>query len=330
MTRVLITGAAGFIGANLVARCLADDCDVYALVRPGSDCWRLSGIGQRVHLLSADVRDRAVTAEAVTSVRPDWIFHAAGHGAYSWHNDRHRMLETNITGTANLLDACAAVGFGAFINAGTSSEYGRTPRAATESDTPEPTSPYAVSKLCATQYCRFVTRDQQLPITTLRLYSAFGPFEDPGRLMPTLIVRGLAGRLPPLAEPAAAHDFVYVDDVCDAFVSAARHAAAGAGAVYNVGTGVQTTLATLVALVQSLLAVVETPQWRSMPARAWDSEVWVADPTRMAADCGWRARHSLAAGLTQFVEGLTARDPLRDYYARRCSPTPPAPAAGPR
>src|SRR4029453_12977117 len=83
----------------------------------------------------------------------------------------------------------------------------------------------------------------------LRLYSAYGPWEHPDRLMPTLLARGLDGDLPPLVSPSVARDFVYVEDVCSAFVLAAG---APRGRVYNVGSGRQTTVAEIVELARRL------------------------------------------------------------------------------
>ncbi len=317
MKRVLVTGAGGFVGANLTARCLSDGCEVYALVRPGTDQWRLAPLEKDVRVLEADLRDASHVERAVSTARPDWVFHTAAYGAYSWHTDARRIVETNVVGAINLLEACAAVGFEAFVNSGTSSEYGHKDQPAGETDVAEPLSRYAVSKLCATEWCRFFARSLRLPITTLRLYSVFGPYEDPGRLMPTLIVRGLSGQLPPLVHPAAAHDFVYIDDVCEAFVLAATEPSSVAGSVYNVGTGVQTTLADLVGVARSLLPIDAAPEWQSMPAREWDTTVWVANPDRVAAERGWRAGVSLADGFRRFIEWFRGDPAMLEYYRRR-------------
>jgi dolichol-phosphate mannosyltransferase len=321
MKRVLVTGAAGFVGASVAGRCLSDGCDVYALVRPGTDRWRLAALGGDVRVLEADLRSAADVAGAVAAARPDWVFHTAAYGAYSWQTDARGIVETNVVGTANLLEACAAAGFEALVNSGTSSEYGRRDHPAVETDPAEPISRYAVSKLCATECCRFFARSMRLPITTLRLYSVFGPLEDPRRLMPALIVRGLSGELPPLAHPSAAHDYVYIDDVCEAFVRAAAGPPDVTGAIYNVGTGVQTTLADLVELVRSLLPIQATPEWQSMPSRAWDTTVWVANPDRAAAGLGWRAAHSLSDGFRRFVEWFRANPAMLENYQRRRAST---------
>jgi nucleoside-diphosphate-sugar epimerase len=317
MKRVLITGAAGFVGANLAIRGLAEGNDVCAVLRPGSDRWRLESIERHLRVIETDLRDGASVSRTVAEARPDWVFHTAAYGAYSWQTDAAQIVATNVDGTTNLLQACARAGVEAFVHAGSSSEYGRCDHPAVETDPAAPESDYAVSKLRATECCRSFADSQQLSTITLRLYSVFGPLEDPRRLVPALIVHGLSGRLPPLADPASAHDFVHIEDVCEAFVRAATAAPTGASTVYNVGTGRQTTLADLVELVRALLPIDAAPDWHSMPSRAWDTNVWVANPERAARECGWRAAIGLADGLRRFVDWFRDNPAMLDYYRRR-------------
>jgi len=101
--------------------------------------------------------------------------------------DVQRMLQTNIFGTANLVQACLKTGFDTFVNTGSSSEYGFKDHAPSENELPEPNSHYAVAKVSATMFCQFTARNQKVHIPTLRLYSVYGPFEEPTRLLPRVI-----------------------------------------------------------------------------------------------------------------------------------------------
>ena len=120
--RVLVTGGTGFVGANLVRRLLADGHAVHCLVRPEHAGWRLADVKRDVELHRASLDDRRAVERAVRKAKPDWIFHLAAHGAYSWETDVDRIFATNVTGTVNLLRAGLATGFEAFVNAGSSSE----------------------------------------------------------------------------------------------------------------------------------------------------------------------------------------------------------------
>src|SRR6202022_3882820 len=120
-----------------------------------------------------------------------------------------------------LLQAAVTAGVQAFVNAGTSSEYGYKDHAPAEDEKLEPNSDYAVTKAAAPILCPHTAQRTGVAITPLRLYSVYGPYEEPTRLVPTLIVQGLEGKLPPLVNPDVARDYIHVDDACDAFVLAA-------------------------------------------------------------------------------------------------------------
>lgn len=290
MSGVLVTGAGGFVGANLVRRLLIDGRRVVALVRPGSDPWRLEGLDADV--VEADVRERVPGGFGL-------VFHLAAHGAYSWQDDDRTIFETNLFGTVNALRAGKRV-----VVAGSSSEYGLKGHAPGEDEPLEPNSAYAAAKAAAT------AQALERGAVVLRLYSAYGAWEEPNRLVPTLLARALQGELPPLVSPRIARDFVHVDDVCEAFV---RAATAEPGRVYNVGSGRQTTVAEIVEAARRLLALEAEPQWGSMPDRAWDTETWVANPARIRNELGWEPRIGLEDGLRRTLDWLRSEAPKERY-----------------
>ncbi|HET6447805.1 MAG TPA: SDR family NAD(P)-dependent oxidoreductase [Conexibacter sp.] len=308
-TRSLVTGAAGFIGAALARRLVERGDRVTAVSGPGSDPWRLEGLREHAAVLEVDLRDAEAVARTMQAARPEEVFHLAAHGAYSWQRSLARMIETNVAGTAHVAEAALEAGARAIVNAGSSSEYGLKDHAPPEHELPEPNSAYAVTKASASLLGGWLARERGAAFTTLRLYSAYGPWEEPRRLMPALVAAGLERRLPPLADPTIARDFVYVEDVCDAFMLAAQHAQPGAGAVYNIGSGAQTTLRELAEVARRTFAIEEEPAWAAFPARDWDTDVWVADARRAADELDWSARTRLEAGLTAFAAWMAAQEP---------------------
>jgi dolichol-phosphate mannosyltransferase len=322
MARVLVTGGTGFVGANLARRLLADGHEVHLLVRPGHAKWRIDEIRNDVQLHQKQLADPAAVATVVRLARPEWIFHLAAHGAYPSQSDVQEMVRTNVTGTVNLVQAALSTGVGAFVHTGSSSEYGFKDHAPSETDWLEPNSAYAVTKAAATHYCRHIALAEKAPIRTLRLYSIYGPWEEPSRLMPALVLSGLEGTLPPLVGPDVARDYVHIDDAVDACLLAASRPDQEPGAVYNVGSGVQTTLAEAVEVTRRVLGIETTPQWGSMPPRTWDTAVWVADPRRIQAALGWQPAGDFAAGFTKFVEWFRERPAIQALYRRRRSSPP--------
>jgi len=317
---VLLTGGTGFIGANLARRLLRDGHSVHLLVRPGHAPWRLRGVRRHLALHTADLADGERVAAAVRRIRPEWVLHLAAYGAYPEQNEIARIFRDNVAGTANLVDACLRTGCEALVNTGSSSEYGFADHAPREDEPPAPNSYYAVSKVAATMLCLRAARAHRAPIVTLRPYSVYGPFEQPTRLIPTVIMRGLEGALPPLVDPRTARDFVFVDDVVDAYLRAAGQAGRRAGAVYNVGTGVQTRIAELVELARDVLRIADRPRWGSMPGRGWDTRTWVADPGLIREQLGWRPLTSLREGFGATVDWLRSNPPLLRLYREAIDP----------
>jgi dolichol-phosphate mannosyltransferase len=301
--RVLVTGAAGFVGANLVRRLVAAGHDVRAAARPAADLWRLRGVD--VAMVEVDLRDRQATAGLLRSARPAWVFHLAAHGGYSWQTAAAEIVATNAVGTVNLVDAALEHDVEAVIHAGSSSEYGFKDHAPGESEAVAPTSAYAVGKVAATLYGQAIARQANRHVCTLRLYSVYGPWEEPRRLVPTLVAHCLRGSLPPLVAPDTARDFVHVDDVCEAFVRAATRTDLPRGTVLNIGSGRQTTLADIVAVARETFSVATEPVWGVMPARTWDTSAWVADPSLAERELGWRATIELDEGLSGVGRWLT-------------------------
>jgi len=316
MKRVIVTGGTGFVGANLTRRLLAEGHEVHLIVRKGRAMWRLSGVEDRVTLHETGLDDPAGLSAAVSGIRPDWIFHLAAYGAYSWQDDAPRIMATNAAGTVNLVEACLKGGFESFVNTGSSSEYGFKDKAPSETEWLDPNSCYAVSKAAATHYCRYISRSRDVNLTTLRLYSVYGPYEAPGRLIPALVLRGLAGELPPLVDPEVARDYVFVDDVCDAYLLAAGGPAPGRGSVYNVGTGRQVRLREAVDTARKTLGVTAEPVWGAMPNRSWDTSVWVADSGLIRRELGWRPRFDFESGFRRTAEWFSARPELAEFYRK--------------
>lgn len=299
MKTVLLTGGTGFVGANLARRLLTQGHRVHLLVRPTYRPWRLVEVLSDLSLHEADLGDREQVTGLFRQVRPEWVFHLAAYGAYSAQTGADAMVRTNLVGTWHLLEAGLALGFEAFVQAGSSSEYGWKQAPACEDDRLEPNSDYAVTKAAATLLGESLARRHGARVTTLRLYSVYGPWEEPTRFLPTLIAHGLEKRLPPLVDPAVARDFVHVDDVCEAFLRAA--VAGSLPAIVNVGTGTQTTIGQVVDLARRTFGIASEPTWGTYPRRAWDTTSWVADTVRMRRDLGLSPR-PLTEGFAETVD----------------------------
>ena len=322
---ILVTGAAGFIGANLFRRIAAVRNDVFAAVRRGKN-WRLAEFGNE-SLVAIDLNDAAATKNMVASLEPQTVFDCAAYGAYSFESEGGLIYQTNFNAIANLVGLLEGRQFAAFVHAGSSSEYGAISAGPSEDGPCEPNSHYAVSKVAVANYLRYVGKFRSFPCANLRLYAVYGPYEDTSRLIPTLLRHAVAGKLPPFVDPRTSRDFIHVDDVCAAFVQTATAMnPALYGESFNIGTGTKTTIADLAALTSEVFGIREAPRFNTMEGRAWDLQDWYADPSKAIARLGWHPTIALADGLrstAQWIRELTDNDlaaaTKKDPNARRRS-----------
>ncbi len=296
--RFLITGASGFVGSCLLRRLVEMGQEVHVLLRRQARLWRLDDLKGRFFVHECDLLDQARVKQVIGTVKPTVIYHLAAYGAYSYQNEADHILESNINGTWNLLRACKEIEFDLFVNTGSSSEYGFKKAPMKEADILEPASYYAVAKAAQTLLCSFYAKSEKRSVVTFRLFSVYGPYEEPTRLIPTLM-KALDQGLPMnLVSPHIARDMIYVDDVVDAYLMVDRLKAL-AGDYVNIATGIQSSMADVVRIASEVSGKTTEFRWSGMPARSWDTDVWVADTSKGETMLGWKAGISLQEGLAK-------------------------------
>lgn len=301
----IITGCSGFVGANLAADLLAQGARVVGIEGPSGIDWRTRSLpGLEVVTLDLCREDDVLTV--IRDLQPAAIFNCAAYGAYSVQNEPRRIYDVNLLAVRHLLEAARQVkNFRAFVQAGSSSEYGFNCTAPREDAATLPDSDYAVSKIAAGALIRLYAQKHGVPGWVLRLYSLYGPYEDFSRLIPNLLLHAREGRLPPLVNPQISRDFVFVKDATRAFQAIVDRAdTLRPGEIFNIGTGTRTTLADLTALIRDLFNLAVEPQWGTMPDRSWDHAAWYANPDKARTDLGWTASTSLRNGLAATIRWI--------------------------
>jgi dolichol-phosphate mannosyltransferase len=293
---ILVTGASGFIGANLFKILIAHRKDVFAGVHREKG-WRLAEINDE-HIVAVDLNDSAATKNLVDTLAPKTVFDCVSYGAYSFEEDPALIYKTNFQSLVDFVNLLSTHSVAAYVHAGSSSEYGSNCAAPIETDHCIPNSHYAVSKVAAATYLHHMGKDREFPAINLRLYSAYGPLEDSSRLVPNLLRHALVGKLPPFVDPNTSRDFVYVDDICAAFIMAATKMQPEIyGESFNIGSGIKTTIADLAEITRSAFDILEEPQYGKMEGRAWDLAEWYSNPEKAKILLGWQPIYNLKAGL---------------------------------
>lgn len=293
---VLVTGATGFVGSCLARRLVDLNYDVHIFTRINSNKWRIKDLLGQVTEHEVDLRDAGNVKKVVHKIAPAIVCHLATYGGFSFQKTPSIIIESNLIGTINLLRACEKTGFNCFINTGSSSEYGIKPVPMSECDILEPVGDYGVSKAAATLFCRSEAIEKNLPIVTLRLFSPYGPWDDPKRLIPYVIKSLLRGEPPALSVPESCRDFVYIDDVLDSYLKVIKTPLTGGG-IFNIGSGNQHSIGEVVALITEMLGSGLEPRWGMVNSHRAEPSSWVADIEKTRIKLGWLPKTSLWEGL---------------------------------
>ncbi len=315
---ILVLGASGFIGANLLRTLLQTRNDVFG-TSTKLPSWRLEGI-DRAHLFDGDLLSAENLNETLSSVKPKTIFNCIAYGTYSFQNDVELIYKTNISFTERLLAACFQRGVDCFINAGSSSEYGDDADAPTEDKSLNANSHYAVTKATISNLIYFYGKKKGMRAANLRLYSVYGSFEDSSRLIPKVVLRGLEKKFSDFTNPEISRDFIYIDDACEAFIDAACNLPQNFyGESFNIGSGVKTTIGEVAALSKEIYQIEGEPQF-NYPAHQWDVANWYANPSKSLSVLGWKAKISLRDGLNKMT--AWTKENLETYASERSTKRP--------
>jgi len=314
--RVLITGATGFIGANLAHFFVNEKADVHILLRESSNTWRINSILSRLNKHYCDLTDREDTKRVISEVRPNIVFHLAMYGGYPFQNDSFKMINTNYIGTINLLDACIEEEFDCFINTGSSSEYGIKDKPMKESDLLEPIDVYGVTKAAATLYCQVLAKKYNLPIFVLRLFSPYGYYEEPARLIPYLIISMLKNEKIKLASPYAVRDFIFIEDVVDVFLlTIDKKDQILPGTILNVGSGSDTKVIEVFKMLKEIVGYKMDFTVEGFPRDSEQLHIWRANIEKIQKTLGWYPKYKLEDGLIKTVKWF--RENIHLYEGER-------------
>jgi len=298
---ILILGGSGFVGANLLRTILKHRTDVFGTTTQ-LPFWRIEGVAEK-HIITTDLLVDTNLEALLKDVQPRTIFNCAAYGAYSFETDSQLVYRTNFNFTASLLEHLKTLNISAYVHAGSSSEYGYASAGPAENDLPEPNSHYAVSKVASANLIYLMGKKHGLPCANLRLYSIYGPLEDSSRLIPNIIRYGVDGKYPDLVNPEVSHDFVYIDDIIEAFVyTAINLKEEDYGQSFNIGSGIKSTIRDVAGAAKEVFGISAEPEFSSMPERHWDVHEWYANNNKAAERLGWKPRTSFNKGLE-----LTAR-----------------------
>lgn len=309
---VLVTGADGFIGSHLVEQLVETEANVTALCLYNSfdSCGWIdalpTSIRAQIDVVRGDIRDAAMMRRLVAN--KDTVFHLAALIAIPHsYAAAGSYVDTNVTGTLNLLEAAREHGIRRLVHTSTSEVYGTAITVPiSESHPLQGQSPYSATKIGADMLAEAFSRSHDLPVVILRPFNTFGPRQSERAVIPTILRQVLDPDLPAisLGDLTPIRDFTYVADTAAAFLAAGASDGVAFGTPYNAGTGSAVTVGELVDLIRGI-AKRDKPVLqeiaRMRPSRSEVRELR-ADCRRFNQATGWKAEINLHEGLARTVD----------------------------
>jgi len=310
-TRVLVTGAGRFIGAHLVNRLVEEGAHVRAYVRynsrndRGALEWLPSDVMDSVDVVAGDLRDVESVSRAVDGV--DVVFHLGAQIAipYSYVNPRD-FFETNVLGSLNVAQASLAAGVSRVLHTSSSEVYGTAQVVPITEDHPlDVQSPYAASKLGADKLMEAYHRTYELPVTIVRPFNTYGPFQSARAVVPTILLQAIEGERVRLGSIEPRRDMTYVSDTVAGFVRVVQEPHT-IGLTLQLGTGQEVSVGEIVDAVAEIVGHPLEIEQQSVRVRPPGSEVMrlISNPDRMRSLTGWSHEVDLRAGLTRTLAWL--------------------------
>ncbi|MFH1985684.1 MAG: SDR family oxidoreductase [Pseudomonadota bacterium] len=303
-TKILITGGAGFIGSHLAEALLAKGCGVTVLDNLSTGNLRnLAAVNDRIRFIEGDIRNAADIEKAISGCAA--VVHLAAMVLVPQTiDDPVGAALINEIGSLNVLEAARKNGCRRVVLASSAAVYGNNPDLPKhERMASDPLSPYAVQKLAMEHYAGLYHILYGLETVSLRFFNVFGPRQDPSSpysgVISIFLEKASRSKAPAIfGDGLQTRDFIYVTDVAAACVAAIK--GGGAGQVFNIGTGHQTTIRRLWGEISAIAGAPRQPQ--IAPERPGDVRHSVADITRASQILGFRPTVSLEDGLRTTCE----------------------------
>lgn len=295
-TRVLITGASGFIGSHLDKKLTQD--------------------GYLVTRFRGDLRKKTDIQKNLQKSNPAYIYHLGAVVDLSRsYLVAKKCIEINLKGTLNLLESLHKSKIQKFIYTSTEEVYGKNKLPYSEDHLPHPPSPYAITKIASEQFIWQYANELGFDAYIFRIGTVYGPGQIAGtRLIPTIIDKALKNEDIPLNSGLKKRDYIYIDDVVTALTKVLSLKKSGVYEIINLGGGKHYSLREMMRIILRLTDSKSKPLYGAFPDRALEAEEWMLDIKKANKILNWRPKVSLEEGLKKTIKTRSAEKIKRTRY----------------
>lgn len=302
--RILVTGGSGFVGAALVRQLIAQGREVAVLLRGNDMPWRLRDMWSHIQVIHGDLTRLSEAASAIQIFRPQAVAHLAWEGVKGADRN-HSMQLSNVQASFELYRLVRDAGAEGFVGLGSQAEYGPCEGRITESTPTRPTTLYGATKLGTALALDRLAVAEGFPFAWLRLFSTYGPADEPTWLIPYVTRQLLASKRPVLTLAEQLWDYLHVRDVAAAVVAVLDQQPRG---LFNLGSGQAVPLRTIIERVRDEVDAALPLGFGEVPYRPDQVMHLEADITALSAACGWRPTIDLASGIRETVDWFRNKD----------------------
>lgn len=299
MLRILLTGATGFLGSHVARYLLACNCHVAALVRSPANSWRIADILPDFHVISGNLADLSNVADEINAFAPEVTIHLAWYGVGNRYRNNPQQV-TNLHASLNLLEVVRAAGCHSWVGLGSQAEYGICNQAVSEELPTNPVTMYGVTKLCSCLLTQQLCDLHGMRFVWLRLFSAYGPADSPGWMIPYVILTLLHGKRPALSAGEQRWDYLFVEDAAEVIYRVAVKP--DVQGVFNLGSGEAHTVRSIVERIRDLIDPQLPLGFGEVPYRPDQIMHLQADISRLREATGWSPQLGLEDGLRRTVD----------------------------
>jgi len=297
MSRVLVTGGAGFIGSHLVKALVGAGHEVAVFVRPGSPMRKLEPLVPEIRVFQGDLEDPDEAVSRLGEWRPETCAHMA------WYAEPRTYLQSpenvkNLTSSLALVERLAGIGCTRFLITGSCAEYAPSPSRLSEDSPVGPQTLYAASKLALHMVTEQLAALSGLQVTWARIFHLYGPYEYEQRLVPAVIRTLLGNEEFAATSGEQVRDYLHVSDVASALRMLIEH---GVDRTVNICSSKEVTVRNVIETIAEMLGRSEKVRFGAVATRAWDPPYICGDNTRLVEE-GWSPQYDLRAGLAQTIE----------------------------
>lgn len=297
--RVLLTGACGFIGAHVLAELLAQNIPVAIILRNESNTWRIQPYLDQVTIIQANLAEMSGALPEILKFSPDTLINLAWYGVENKYSNDNKQLIENLTLVQSLFDVAKKAGINSFIGTGSQAEYGPRNAVINEEMVTLPSTLYGVAKLSAYHMLKILCEKQAMRFAWLRIFSSYGPMDNPDWFIPYLITQIRKSAIPKLTKGEQLWDYIYVQDVANAIIAVAKSQTAAG--IFNLGSGEVNTVKYLAETIRDSINSDLDLDFGAIPYRHDQVMHLQADITRLTQLVNWQPKVSLRQGIEKTI-----------------------------